>query len=351
MPEKDVSWNSMISGCGLLGFWGYGLEVFKEMQNFGVRPSNFTFSILTTFVSCASQGKEIHGNMIRNGVGFSNLVIGNSLIDMYGKLGLIEYALFDQMRLAGYSPDEFTVSNVIAVCTHLRNLVKGRQIFALCIKVGFISNSIVSSALIDFFSKCNILEDSVQLFEEVEHWDSLLCNSMISSYARHGSQDDALLLFVLAMRENCRPTEFTLSLQQVLTFLRFLKCLMLSFSLKGVAHLLVKNDNQNMDSNLFRKTLITGLLSMLQGEELINIASAAALSNDDTVLEQCKNLAINALDIRPVVGKVGRCQFIKGEDILVKGQAHGGVQSIQLDGTDRLCVYSAIDMGYKMARS
>lgn len=254
MPEKDVvSWNSMISGCGLLGLWGYGLEVFKDMQSFGFRPSKFTFSILTTFVSCASLGKEIHGNMVRTGVGFSNLVIGNSLIDMYGKLGLLEYAFgvflsmeevdvlswnslilgcsksgyedlaleqFDHMRLAGYSADEFTVSSVISVCNSLRNLDKGKQVFALCVKGGFISNSIVSSAIIDLFSKCNTLEDSVRLFEEVEHWDSVLCNSMISSYARHDSLDDALLLFVLALREACRPTEFTFS--SVLSCITFL---------------------------------------------------------------------------------------------------------------------------------
>ncbi|EOY16505.1 Tetratricopeptide repeat-like superfamily protein, putative [Theobroma cacao] len=246
MPAKDVvSWNSMISGCGWLGFWGYGLAVFKEMHNCGVRPSKFTFSILTTFVSCASQGKEIHGNIITSGVGLSNLVIGNSLIDMYGKLGLVDYAFgvffnmeevdvvswnslisgccnsgyedmalkqFDQMRFAGYSPDEFTISNVISVCTNLRNLDKGKEIFALCVKVGFISNSIVSSATIDLFSKCNRLEDSVKLFEEVERWDSVLCSSMISSYARHGLQDDALLLFVLSLREDCRPTEFAISI-------------------------------------------------------------------------------------------------------------------------------------------
>ena len=74
--------------------------------------------------------------------------------------------------------------------------------------------------LLTFLSKCNILDDSVQLFEEVEHWDSVLCNSMISSYARHGSQDDALLLFMLAMREDCRPIEFTLS--SVLSCITFL---------------------------------------------------------------------------------------------------------------------------------
>ncbi|XP_039062569.1 pentatricopeptide repeat-containing protein At1g43980, mitochondrial-like [Hibiscus syriacus] len=254
MPEKDVvSWNSMISSFGVLGLWGCGLEVFKEMQTFGVRPSKFTFSILTTFVSSASQGKEIHCNMVTSGVCLSSLVIGNSLIDMYGKLGLVKYAFsvflsmvevdivswnslisscfklgheglaleqFDQMRLAGFSPDEFTVSNVIAACTNLRYLDKGKQIFAVCVKMGFISNSIVSSAVIDLFSKCNALEDSVRLFEEVELWDSLVCNSMISSYARHGFHDDAFLLIVLAFREDCRPTEFSLS--SVLSCINFL---------------------------------------------------------------------------------------------------------------------------------
>ena len=87
-----------------------------------------------------------------------------------------------------------------------------------------------------------------------------------------------------------------IGLQQELTLLRFLKCLMLSFSLKGVAPLLVKNENHNMDSNLFRKTLIIVLLSMLQGEEIINIASAAALSNDDTVLEQVKKNAYKCIN-------------------------------------------------------
>ncbi|OMO62258.1 hypothetical protein CCACVL1_22934 [Corchorus capsularis] len=254
MPDKDVvSWNSMISGCGLLGFWNYGLEVFKEMENFGVRPSKFTFSILTSFASCASQGKEIHGHMMRRGIDFSNLVMGNSLINMYGKLGLVNYAFgvflsmeevdviswnslisgccksgyedlalnqFDQMRLAGYLPDEFTALNVISVCTNLGNLSKGKQIFALCVKAGFILNPIVSSGIINFFSKCDRLEDSVQLFQEVEHWDSALCNCMISSYARHGLQDDALQLFVLSLREDCRPTEFTLS--SILSCITFL---------------------------------------------------------------------------------------------------------------------------------
>ncbi|KAK9271273.1 hypothetical protein L1049_026863 [Liquidambar formosana] len=245
MPERDVvSWNSMISGCASYGFFGYALGIFLNMQNAGVRPSEFTFSILTSFVSSAHHGKQIHGNMIRGGMNFKNTVIWNSLIDMYGKLGLVDYSLgvfltmeefdviswnslisscyrsghgelaldqFCLMRSSGHSPDEYTISTVIAVCSDLQALEKGKQIFAFCVKVGFFSNTIVSSAAIDLFSKCNRLEDSVRLFEELSRWDSVLCNSMISSYARHGFGEEALQLFVLTLRESLRPTEFTLS--------------------------------------------------------------------------------------------------------------------------------------------
>lgn len=55
------------------------------------------------------------------------------------------------------------------------------------------------------------MEDSVRLFEEQGRWDSAPCNSMISSYVYCGLREDGLRLFVLTLREDIRPTEFTLS--------------------------------------------------------------------------------------------------------------------------------------------
>ncbi|XP_077251474.1 tetratricopeptide repeat (TPR)-like superfamily protein [Tasmannia lanceolata] len=245
MPERDVvSWNSMISGYALNGFSECALEVFSEMNEVGMRANGFTFSIIVSCVSSAYHGKQIHGNILRNAMNSSNLVVGNSLIDMYGKLMLIDYAFgvfltmeeldvvswnsmiwacnkcsyrkwaldhFWSMRNAGFSPDDFTVSTVITVCANLRDLEKGKHVFAQCIRMGFLSNSIVSGAIIDMFSKCNRLEDSIQLFEEMPIWDLVLCNCMIAGYARHGFPAEALQLFVLTLRENFRPTEFTLA--------------------------------------------------------------------------------------------------------------------------------------------
>ena len=230
MPERDVvSWNSMMSGYASNGYLGHALEVLGGMKNAGMRPNEFTFSILASSVTSACHGKQVHGSMMRSVVNLSNVVVGNYLIDMYGTLGHVDYAFgvfltmeevdviswnslisgccksgqgvlalnqFCLMLSLEYSPDEFTISTVFAVCTNLRDLEKGKQFFAFCVKMGFLSNTTVSSAAIDLFSKCNRLEDSIQLFEEISPRDFVVCNSMISSYARHGFREDALQLFV-----------------------------------------------------------------------------------------------------------------------------------------------------------
>ncbi|KAL5571795.1 hypothetical protein UlMin_021392 [Ulmus minor] len=245
MPVKDVvSWNSMISGYLSYGDTGNALGFFSKMQNAGVRPSQYTFSILMSSVSCACHGKQVHGSIIRSGMNSSNVVIGNSIISMYGRLGLLDYAFavfltmeevdviswnsliwgcyrsgygelaLDQfcfMRTTRHSPDQFTISTVISVCCDMRDLRKGVQILNFSIKLGFFSNSIISSAAIDLFSKCNRLEAAERLFKELDQRDSALYDSMISSYARHGFGEAAMQLFALMMRENLRPTEFTFS--------------------------------------------------------------------------------------------------------------------------------------------
>ncbi|KAL1831141.1 hypothetical protein ACET3Z_000792 [Daucus carota] len=65
--------------------------------------------------------------------------------------------------------------------------------------------------MIDMFSKCNRGEDAVLVFEYVHVKDSAICNSMISSYAKNGREEDALQLFVWTLRKDFKPTEFTLS--------------------------------------------------------------------------------------------------------------------------------------------
>lgn len=107
---------------------------------------------------------------------------------------------FRVMREMGYQPDEYAFSTVVSICSGLQDLCKCKQALALCIKMGFHSNTVVSGASIDMFSKCDRLEDSVKLFRQLEKRDSVLCNSLVASYSWHGFGEEALKIFILAMR-------------------------------------------------------------------------------------------------------------------------------------------------------
>ncbi|CAH2035679.1 unnamed protein product [Thlaspi arvense] len=242
MPQRDVvTWNTVISGFASCGFSEIAIRVFLDMV---IRPTEFTFSILASLVTCVRHGEQIHGNVICSGVSLSSLVVWNSLMDMYRRLGVFDYALsvflamedrdviswnslilccsdsgykeaaldwFRLMRELGNRPDEYILSTVLSICSGLRDLCKGKQAIALCVKMGFLSNTVVSGAAIDMFSKCNRLEDSVKLFRHSEKWDSVLCNTMVASYSWHGLGEDALRLFILAVRQSVKPDKFALS--------------------------------------------------------------------------------------------------------------------------------------------
>ncbi|CAA6671640.1 unnamed protein product [Spirodela intermedia] len=244
MPERDViTWNSMISGYMAVGLAENAIGILRSMQELGVRPSGFTLSVAASSVSTVHQAKQIHGCAIRRG--FTNVVLGNALIDMYGRLRVVGYALgvffsmrehdiiswnelilslersgfmnyslgfFKSIWHGGLLPDQFTLSTVMNICADQRVMNLGEQIFVLCIKLGYLANSIVSSSIIDMYSHCGRLDCSVRFFMELVERDSAVCNSMISSYARSGSPEDAQRLVMMAMREGLRPTEFTFAI-------------------------------------------------------------------------------------------------------------------------------------------
>ncbi|XP_010911475.1 pentatricopeptide repeat-containing protein At1g43980, mitochondrial [Elaeis guineensis] len=243
MPQRDtVSWNSIISAYISNGLFAEAFELLYKMQDLGARFSEYTLSLAASCVSDARHAKQVHGFLIRSGLNSSNNVMDNALIDMYGRVGVISYACgvframedldviswnsmisvygnsghgekalecFRSMRAHGFPIDEFTVSSVIHACADLGHLAEGEQLLAQCFKMGFLSNSVVSSAVIDLYSMCGRLENSIRLFEEMDRWDSALCNSMVSTYARIRLVHEARSLFVVALRKEMRPTGFT----------------------------------------------------------------------------------------------------------------------------------------------
>ncbi|CAN6476050.1 unnamed protein product [Victoria cruziana] len=229
MPQRDViSWNSLISGLFMWGEKRSACTLIMKLWESRIRPTGFTFSIIISGgVSNICHGKQVHASILRSCL-HDNLIVSNALICMYGKFGNVGYAFhlfygmqkWDvvswnsimyvcQMRALGFTHDQFTISTIVIACASLLNAAAGNEIFAFCIKMGFLSNSVVSSSTVDMFSKFNRLEDSIQLYEKMPRRDIAIFNSMISCFARLGFVEDAFSFFTYVMREDNRPAEFT----------------------------------------------------------------------------------------------------------------------------------------------
>ncbi|CAK9260975.1 unnamed protein product [Sphagnum jensenii] len=101
-PSLDVvPWNTMICGHVKSGQWQKALELFQEMQKEGVQPDLRTFVGLLN--ACANvvaleEGRHAHRQIIEHGWD-SDIIVGNSLIDMYSRCGSLEDAckVFESM--------------------------------------------------------------------------------------------------------------------------------------------------------------------------------------------------------------------------------------------------------------
>ncbi|GKA95546.1 pentatricopeptide repeat-containing protein [Tanacetum coccineum] len=80
-----ISWTSMCSCYVSCGKVRQGLEMFREMCLDGVRPNSVSVSSILPACSdlkCLRLGREIHGFVVKNGLG-GNVFISSALVDMY----------------------------------------------------------------------------------------------------------------------------------------------------------------------------------------------------------------------------------------------------------------------------
>eukprot|EP01018_Ginkgo_biloba_P040201 Gb_37572 [translate_table: standard] len=188
-------------------------------------------------------GTQVHAHIIKSGIRFQeDIFMANNLLSMYSKCGRIHDArtVFDKMpeqnvvswtaMIAGYAqnghpeealelfcgmqqtdlkPDHFTFTNVIGVCARLEALEQGKEIHNCIIKTGFESNVFVGSALVDFYAKCNSLEDARHMFDTMPERNVISWTAIISGSAQNGHALEALELFSRMRKAGVKPDQFT----------------------------------------------------------------------------------------------------------------------------------------------
>ncbi|KAI5070415.1 hypothetical protein GOP47_0014758 [Adiantum capillus-veneris] len=245
MEHYDVVlWNAMITVLVEDGDQNAALILFHHMVNEGLELDKVTFaSILGACVdqSCLEEGNMIHANAV--GLGYlSELVVMNTLIDMYGKCGCQSSAcvlfnklqcrdvvswtaiivangqhprevlqLFQHMLLEGLMPNEFTYASVLTACASLKGLRIGQMAHHCLIEAGLEANVVVATALIRMYSRCVTVEEAVWVFDQAHVKDLVVWNAIIAMYAHHGLGKEALNLLKQMQQEGHTPDDITLT--------------------------------------------------------------------------------------------------------------------------------------------
>ncbi|KAI3888290.1 hypothetical protein MKW92_046185 [Papaver armeniacum] len=208
--KNVVLWNSMISGFLKNRRPEKCLDLFLEMKVAGVKPDLVTVSSVlganfqSGFIDEATRiCKEIKE---KDGVCWTTMIVG------YAQNNKEEDAwmLFSEMLSENVKPDKYTISNVVSVCARLASLVHGKVIHSKAIRNGIESDLLVSSALIDMYSKCGETLDARKVFRVMPIRNVVSWNAMITGYAQNGQDQEALELYQKMLQERLKPDNITL---------------------------------------------------------------------------------------------------------------------------------------------
>ncbi|KAK7304083.1 hypothetical protein RJT34_15106 [Clitoria ternatea] len=242
LPEPDnVCCTSVISTLTRNDLFKEAVGLFYGMRrSFGLVPDGFTFGTLLAAIGNLGwlrQGREVHGKVVTLGMG-GNVVVGSSLLDMYGKCGSIDWsrAVFDRLRdknsvswtamLGVYCQngecetvlelvrergvaDLYSFGTVIRACSGLAVVRQGKEVHCQYVRKGGWRDVIVESALVDLYAKCGCVGFAHRVFVSMEFRNLITWNAMISGFAQNGRVGEALELFEDMVKEGMEPDHIT----------------------------------------------------------------------------------------------------------------------------------------------
>ena len=225
MPKRDViSWTTMITSYSQTSQFADAVKLFQEMMVAKVRPDKFT--VTSVLSACARLGKldvgwAVHDYICKHGVE-ADIYVGNSLIDMYCKCGLVEKALevfqdmkdkdsvswtsvisglavngfadsalnlFSQMLREGVRPTHGTFVGILLACAHVGFVNEGLEYFESMEKVhGLVPEMKHYGCVVDLLSRSGNIDKAYEFIKKMPVApDVVVWRILLSACKLHGN--------------------------------------------------------------------------------------------------------------------------------------------------------------------
>ncbi|KAH7421657.1 hypothetical protein KP509_13G069500 [Ceratopteris richardii] len=191
LPKRDlISWNALMSGYVKYEYGIKALNCLAQMQIEGVNPD---FSTLVCGLKSADGRKylQLHDAIMIRMDRELGTAVGNALIDMYVKCGLIRKAhevfnrlpnqdvvswtaliagyakhgdamfalnCLDEMQLKGVALNAVTYVCCLIACGRIGDVEKGKEIHEEIVSKGLLETLALGNALVDMYANCGFLK-------------------------------------------------------------------------------------------------------------------------------------------------------------------------------------------------
>lgn len=243
-----VQWNGMLSAYVEHGQGGKALQSYRQLREEGICPNQGTF-VITLQACCilleekqeASNVAEEHRNKIRvheigqalhadaRKAGFgSDIIVGTTLVSMYGKCGTIAEAetvffglsrhntiawnamlsayvdqvqgekalyLYEYFQNNHVVPNHITLMCYLQACSESGCMEICRKLHFLIISAGHDSGDFLASTLIDAYGSCASMVDARAVFDGLTRPCIAAWNACLAGYAGEGDSMSTLQLF------------------------------------------------------------------------------------------------------------------------------------------------------------
>ncbi|KAF8772572.1 hypothetical protein HU200_005530 [Digitaria exilis] len=200
--EQDiVAWSAVIAGHAARGNLDVARQMFDQCRHKDVVCWNV---MLGAYVK--------HGEMEKARELFDcapekDVVSWNTIITGYSMQGMLDQALeaFDEMRSAGWVPDDATIVSLLSCCASAGSLDAGRMIHSLQLEGRSSVSILTGNALVSMYAKCGDVNTAMEIFNSMKEKDVWTWNSIIGGLALHGQAEKSVQFFSKMLEEKIHP--------------------------------------------------------------------------------------------------------------------------------------------------
>ncbi|XP_042480557.1 pentatricopeptide repeat-containing protein At5g52850, chloroplastic [Macadamia integrifolia] len=244
LAPNVISWTSLVAGFTQRGLQGEAFRAFAEMLVVGAEPNCVTLSSILKGCGTTedlSQVRNLHAYIIKTKAD-SDIAVGNSLVDAYTRVGVVDDAwcvigrmkhrdaitytcLATGLNQIGHHEmtlnivlhmqdddikmDSFSLASFLCASASLAAIEPGKQIHCYSVKSGLDFWLSVSNGLVDLYGKCGSIRDAHKVFMKIPGPNVVSWNGLISGFASNGLFSSALSSFETMKLAGTKPDSIT----------------------------------------------------------------------------------------------------------------------------------------------